>query len=78
MVEGGFETGLGWFGVKWQLKDGEMTIHVNTPKGTRGVVVFPDEYTVNVNRDGREVDKAELKSVSGGPHVFVGRSSHAI
>lgn len=73
-AEGGFETGLGWFGIKWQLKDGEMTIYVNTPEGTSGVVIFPNDHAAHVDMDGRHVDAAQLMCVSGGEHTFVGRS----
>lgn len=51
-----------------------MTISVNTPKGTSGAVVFPDDYAVRVSKDGKQVDKAELISVPGGEHLFVGHS----
>lgn len=51
-----------------------MTISVSTPKGTSGVVVFPDDYAVHVSKDGMQVNEAGLISVPGGEHVFVGHS----
>ncbi|KAF8493309.1 Six-hairpin glycosidase [Gautieria morchelliformis] len=72
-VEGGFETALGWFGVKWEINDsGEMTILVNAPEGTSGTVKFPADYAAHVSLNGMHVDDAGLRDVPGGEHIFVG------
>ncbi|KAG6907561.1 hypothetical protein DXG01_008443 [Tephrocybe rancida] len=41
-AEGGFETGLGWFGVKWEVTHNKtLTLTLDVPKGTRGTVRLP-------------------------------------
>ncbi|TFK45478.1 glycoside hydrolase family 78 protein [Heliocybe sulcata] len=43
---GGFETGLGWFGVNWTIADNEFRLELDTPEGTSGVVDVPGNGTV--------------------------------
>lgn len=52
--EGGFETGLGWFGANWTWTDRMFSVGVNTPGGMSGVVVMP-------NGERHEVDGGEYK-----------------
>ncbi|KAF8586716.1 glycoside hydrolase family 78 protein [Ramaria rubella] len=77
-AEGGFETALGWFGVKWSVEEGEMRVDVDVPGETGGVVVMPAAFGARVSVDGRDVEVEEgagvSVSVSGGQHVVVGRS----
>ncbi|KAF8893771.1 Six-hairpin glycosidase-like protein [Infundibulicybe gibba] len=63
-AEGGFETGLGWFGVKWSVNGNVLTLDVDTPSGTRGSVVVPGEGSVGV-------DPAGSVTISGGAHRIV-------
>ncbi|KAF8153876.1 glycoside hydrolase family 78 protein [Crassisporium funariophilum] len=47
-AEGGFGTGLGWFGVNWTLAPGglgrELQLEIDTPVGTSGVVTVPGSF----------------------------------
>ncbi|KAJ7835701.1 hypothetical protein B0H13DRAFT_1582576, partial [Mycena leptocephala] len=40
-ADGGLETGLGFFGVKWNVGGSTLTLVLQTPAGTRGVVTLP-------------------------------------
>lgn len=70
-VEGGFETGLGWFGVKWSVKRSaaprsgsgqgnieEFVIDLDMPIGTEGVVGIPRSLTngVTMTQRGRSAE----------------------
>lgn len=69
-AEGGFETGLGWFGVKWSLTDRVFTLNIDAPKGTRGTVRLPGSG--GVQADGKPVVLSEGALVlSGGTHTLV-------
>lgn len=72
-MEGGFETVLGWFGVKWEIEGGVMTMNVSTPVGTSGVVAMPSVGGGDVSMDGMKADTSRLRNVEGGEHVFVSR-----
>ncbi|EGO04202.1 glycoside hydrolase family 78 protein [Serpula lacrymans var. lacrymans S7.3] len=67
-AEGGYETSLGWFGVKWSVDNGTLTVLVTTPEGTNGTVVLPGSG--NVTLDGKESGSGPV-SVSGGNHTLV-------
>ena len=41
-AEGGFETTLGWFGVKWSLSDTSFDLQISSPVGTQGSVALVD------------------------------------
>ncbi|KAJ6632183.1 glycoside hydrolase family 78 protein [Mycena sp. CBHHK59/15] len=71
-AEGGLETGLGFFGVKWRVSGQILTLVVQTPKGTQGTVVMPGSGAISV--DGRVV-KADDGSiaVAGGNHTITRR-----
>lgn len=71
-AEGGFETGLGWFGVKWSITKGELTLSLQAPQGTRGSVTMPGTGAVQV--DGTPVLAADASSVvelAGGHHTLI-------
>ena len=87
-VQGGFETGLGWFGARWVLSDGKseedgkknsrvLTITVDTPSGTNGLVTVPPgigtTHGTTILLDGREVSAKRSKTISveGGNHTIV-------
>lgn len=69
-AEGGFETGLGWFGVKWSVAKGTLTVVVTAPDGTSGVVGLPGHGAIKV--DGRSVGSGTV-TVTGGKHTLVQR-----
>jgi hypothetical protein len=49
-AEGGFETTLGWFGANWTLREsGVFKLAVDTPIGTKGVVLLPNQTRVDVD-----------------------------
>ncbi|KAK0219176.1 Six-hairpin glycosidase-like protein [Armillaria fumosa] len=57
-AEGGFETSLGWFGVRWALQNNQFFVAVDTPEGTDGLVklsragsVVVDEVAIDVGKD---------------------------
>ncbi|KAF9465419.1 glycoside hydrolase family 78 protein [Collybia nuda] len=70
-AEGGFETGLGWFGVKWSTKEGVLTLLVETPPTTQGSVTLPG--TGDVQIDGKELPPGLGFSIglSGGRHTLI-------
>ena len=44
-VKGGFETGLGWFEARVEVREGFMTIELETPLETNGLLVLPAKYS---------------------------------
>lgn len=66
-AEGGLETGLGWFGVKWNVDHDVLTVQISTPKGTSGTVELPGTGQVTVDGEVRAGIKVEL---NGGDHVL--------
>ncbi|EKM80982.1 hypothetical protein AGABI1DRAFT_37827 [Agaricus bisporus var. burnettii JB137-S8] len=66
-AEGGLETGLGWFGVKWEVSDSMLRVAVSTPLGTSGTVRLPGEGPVTVDGIVQTGINVEL---SGGEHVL--------
>jgi len=69
-AEGGFETPLGWFGVKWTSTSKTFTMTVTTPSNTQGTVSIPSNKSVQV--DGRAVNMLGSKTltVQGGTRVI--------
>ncbi|KAH7903102.1 Six-hairpin glycosidase-like protein [Hygrophoropsis aurantiaca] len=67
-AEGGYETPLGWFGVKWSLENDVFTITISTPEGTSGTVTLPGSGDVQV--DGQTAGNSEM-TLSGGNHTLV-------
>jgi hypothetical protein len=71
-AEGGFETGLGWFGVKWSNKRGIFTLSLEAPLGTRGSVTLPGTGSIQV--DGKAVSAVSagsLVELIGGQHTLI-------
>ncbi|KIY62492.1 glycoside hydrolase family 78 protein [Cylindrobasidium torrendii FP15055 ss-10] len=69
-AEGGFETGLGWFGVNWTLGADSFELELDTPEGTEGVFHLPLDGPLSV--DGQEVDVGGLLvPLSGGKHSII-------
>ncbi|KAJ3570977.1 hypothetical protein NP233_g4058 [Leucocoprinus birnbaumii] len=66
-AEGGFETTLGWFGVKWEANETVLTVQVTTPHATTGTVNIPGSGQIQV--DGEPVDGGSV-SLAGGDHVL--------
>ncbi|KAH9832466.1 Six-hairpin glycosidase [Rhodofomes roseus] len=67
-AEGGYETPLGWFGVRWSLDEGWWNATVCTPEGTSGSVTLPVNGTVSVDGDAAAPDDSALQ-LSGGNHT---------
>ncbi|KAF9462422.1 glycoside hydrolase family 78 protein [Collybia nuda] len=70
-AEGGFETGLGWFGVKWTNKKGVFTLTLEAPSGTRGSVTMPGTGTLQV--DGKKTSSPSTVELHGGHHILIQR-----
>ncbi|KZP23277.1 glycoside hydrolase family 78 protein, partial [Athelia psychrophila] len=73
-AEGGYETGLGWFGVQWTASNttSNITLEVSTPEGTNGTVALPGTGPLTV--DGTAVPASAtsgLVEVNGGNHTIV-------
>ena len=69
-AEGGFETALGWFGVKWVSTTKRFELNITTPAGTSGVVKLPLSGTVSLG--GKPQDNVgEQISLVGGSHVLI-------
>ncbi|KAJ7842815.1 glycoside hydrolase family 78 protein [Mycena olivaceomarginata] len=68
-AEGGLSTGLGFFGVKWAVDGDTLTLTVQVPAGTEGVVTLPGSgpLTVNKSRLPSSSNSVELK---GGNHTI--------
>ncbi|KZP33078.1 glycoside hydrolase family 78 protein [Athelia psychrophila] len=71
-AEGGYETGLGWFGVSWIVSNttSTVTLQVSTPNGTNGTVALPGTGALTV--DGTAVPASAtsgLVEVGGGNHT---------
>ena len=67
-AEGGFTTGLGWFGVKWTIDKTSIALEINLPGGTSGQVVLPVSGATTV--DGEAVKGSEL-ALDGGKHTIL-------
>ena len=68
-AEGGYETPLGWFGVKWALCDGGWTATISTPEGTSGSLRPPINGTIVVDGTTEESDSYGTIQLSGGEHI---------
>lgn len=52
-AEGGFETPLGWYGVKWSiLKNGSLSLQIDAPIGTTGMFKIPRGFGRNMTLNG--------------------------
>lgn len=70
-AQGGFETGLGWFGANWSLTDkSTFTLVIDTPSGTSGTVTLPVAGRVAVDDKDTEANGMQL-DLTGGSHVIV-------
>ncbi|EIW56808.1 Six-hairpin glycosidase [Trametes versicolor FP-101664 SS1] len=58
-VEGGFTTPLGWFGVKWALKDRSFALNIDVPEGTTGAVKLAFAGKVLVNGKAAQADEGD-------------------
>ena len=69
-AEGGLETGLGWFGVKWNIERNILTLEISTPRATSGTVTLPGTGGITVNDRLESGGTIELR---GGNHVLTRR-----
>ncbi|KAE9407353.1 Six-hairpin glycosidase [Gymnopus androsaceus JB14] len=75
-AQGGFTTGLGWFGVIWELLDGTsggISLNVTTPEGTQGVFTLPQGIsgTVKVNGSVLDVEGGSVPLSGGALNIVV-------
>jgi len=70
-AQGGFETGLGWFGANWNLNDNTtFTLEIDTPGGTSGTVTLPVTGQVVVDDKDTVLNGMQLH-LTGGFHVII-------
>jgi hypothetical protein len=82
-AEGGFSTGLGWYGARWNVSEdsaqlgaggsGVGIVDVQTPADTSGTFTLPGEWKGGVVRlDGElvAVNANDQLQISGGSHVI--------
>ena len=70
-AEGGFETSLGWFGVKWSLTSSMFQLSVNVPLSTSGIVTLPRSGRVEVNGTMTDALDHTALHLPGGNHDIV-------
>ncbi|EGN92657.1 glycoside hydrolase family 78 protein [Serpula lacrymans var. lacrymans S7.3] len=74
-AEGGFETTLGSFNVKWTLEGKMLTLQINTPEGTSGTVRLPASGTVSLNSESvttdATTDDLPLLTLNGGQQTVI-------
>ncbi|EMD35216.1 glycoside hydrolase family 78 protein [Gelatoporia subvermispora B] len=69
-AEGGFETGLGWFGVKWSASGSSFHLAIDTPADTRGVVSLPMIGTLTIDGEQLWPQNGIALELVGGSHVI--------
>ena len=69
-AEGGLETELGWFGVKWNARKNILTVKISTPRVTSGTVILPGTGKITVDDRLESGGAIELR---GGDHVLTRR-----
>ncbi|KAK7032676.1 glycoside hydrolase family 78 protein [Favolaschia claudopus] len=71
-AEGGLSTGLGFFGVKWKVTGRTLSLSLETPAGTEGVVTLPGTGPLTVDN---RVQPTSSNSVTlkGGKHTITRR-----
>lgn len=70
-AEGGFTTPLGWFGVKWALKNRSFVLNIDVPEGTTGSVKLPFAGKVLVNGKVTKVEDGDALQMAGGQHAVL-------
>ncbi|KAJ7328778.1 glycoside hydrolase family 78 protein [Mycena albidolilacea] len=68
-AEGGLSTGLGFFGVKWAVDGDTLTLTVQVPAGTEGVVTLPGSGPLTVNKS-RLLSSSNSVELKGGNHTI--------
>ena len=67
-AEGGFETPLGWYGVKWSLTHKTFDLSIDVPLGTSGTVVLPIAGRATIDGRSTIVGSDASVDVAGGKH----------
>ena len=70
-AEGGFQTPLGWYGVKWSVNKSTFNISVDVPVGTSGTVTLPVAGEVTVNGKSTTVGRDASVDLAGGTYSIV-------
>ena len=78
-AEGGFETPLGWFGVRWALAKTAgsrrvFILELQSPRGTTGTVLLPFGGQATVDGKVAAVPSDQLLQIDGGTHVISAKS----
>ncbi|KAJ7754088.1 glycoside hydrolase family 78 protein [Mycena metata] len=68
-AEGGLETGLGFFGVKWQVEGQTLSLTLQTPAGTEGVVTLPGTGPLTVDNYVQSTSSGSVE-LEGGNHTI--------
>ena len=68
-AEGGYETPLGWFGVKWVSTESGWNVTVSTPEGTSGSLRLPINGTITVDGETDVPNVSGVVRLSGGEHT---------
>ncbi|KAJ7754100.1 glycoside hydrolase family 78 protein, partial [Mycena metata] len=68
-AEGGLETGLGFFGVKWQVEGQTLSLTLQTPAGTEGVVTLPGTGPLTVDKHVQSTSSSSVE-LKGGNHTI--------
>ncbi|KAJ7450053.1 glycoside hydrolase family 78 protein [Mycena galericulata] len=68
-AEGGIETGLGAFGVKWNVNGKKLTLTLQTPAGTQGVVTLPGTGPITVDGHVGSTSSGSVE-LKGGNHTL--------
>jgi len=83
-AQGGFQTPLGWFGVNWTVvetsggKVTELSMNVDTPTGTSGVVTLPPGVVVDEVSGAVKVNGAAIRFVGDTPSFTLQGGRHLI
>jgi hypothetical protein len=83
-AQGGFQTALGWFGVNWTIVETsggnvtELSINVDTPTGTSGVVTLPPGVVVDEANGVVKVNGASIHFAGDTPVFTLQGGQHLI
>ena len=70
-AEGGFQTPLGWYGVKWSVSHSSFTLTLDVPAGTSGTVSLPFAGRATINGKSTTVGSDASVDLAGGKYSIV-------
>lgn len=71
-AEGGLETSLGFFRVKWNVRGNTLMLIIQTPAGTRGTVTLPGIGPLSVDKR-IQSESSGVVELRGGKHTITRR-----